>query len=159
MVAALRRIGLMAAFAGIAIFGLAAAPHAARADGDDRIGVVKYVAGAASLVRGSREAPAAVGDVILEGDLLRTGADGAIGFMLEDGARFSIGADSAIEMREFRFQPSKGLFSIIAELFYGVMVHSTGEVGRLAPEAVKIETAYGDVGVRGTRFAVRQPRP
>lgn len=132
------------------------APDAATAD-EREIGVIKSVAGEAALVRKAAEAPLAVGQSIYLGDEISTGADGAVGFTLTDGSRFSIGPNSAIVVAEFQFQPERGLLALIARLIYGTMAHSTGEIGRIDPKAVQIGTPLGTVGVRGTRFAVKQP--
>lgn len=122
------------------------------------IGVIKSVTGQASLARNGGATPVAVGQSLELGDRIETDSDGAVGFTLNDGSRFSVGPNSAIIVEQFEFQPAKGLLALIAELIYGTMTHSSGDIGRMKPEAVKIGTPLGVVGVRGTRFAIKQPQ-
>ncbi len=124
---------------------------------DIEIGVIKSVTGAASLERGAVTSGAAVGQSLYIGDRLVTAADGSVGFTMADSSRFSIGPNSAIIVSDFKFQPERGLLSLIAELIYGTMAHTTGEISRIAPAAVQIGTPLGKVGVRGTSFAIKQP--
>lgn len=131
-------------------FGLAQAS-------DEEIGVVKTVIGEAGVTRGAEEIAASVGQSLQVGDRISTGADGAVGFTLRDGSRFSVGPNSAIVMSDFQFEPDRGLLGLIARLLYGTMTHATGEIGRVRPESVRIGTPLGQVGVRGTRFAIKQP--
>jgi len=122
------------------------------------IGVVKSVTGQANLARDGGATPVAVGLSLELGDRIETEAGSSVGFTLNDGSRFSVGPNSAIVVEQFEFQPAKGLLALIAELIYGTMTHSSGDIGRMKPEAVKIGTPLGVVGVRGTRFAIKQPQ-
>lgn len=124
---------------------------------DAEIGVVKSVNGSAVLERDTGKADVVVGQALQIGDRISTGQDSAVGFTLQDGSRFSIGPNSAIVMSNFQFEPDQGLLALIARLLYGTMAHASGEIGRLRPQAVQIGTPLGSVGVRGTRFAVKQP--
>lgn len=122
----------------------------------EAIGTIKTVSGMASVVTQRGAANAFVGQRIGAGDRIETQSDAAVGFILDDGSRFSIGPNSAIVVTDFKFQPQRSLLSLIAELIYGVMAHTTGEIGRMKPDAVQIKTANGVVGVRGTRFAIKE---
>ena len=148
---------VFAAWAVIAMAGLTKAANAA-----DRleIGVIKYAAGDATIGRaGGGSIVASVGASVFKDDKVLTGPGGAVGFILNDGSRFSVGPNSAIVVSDFKFEPAQGLFGLLARLLYGVMTFSSGDIGRLSPGSVKIESAYGAVSVRGTRFAIRQPKP
>ncbi len=142
------------------LFPLIAAGAALRAQAADpaEIGVVKSVSGDAQLERSGADRPIEVGASLRKGDRIATGADGAVGFTLADGSRFSIGPNSAIVVSEFQFQPDRGLLALIADFLFGTMTHASGEIGRIEPDAVRITTPLGVVGVRGTRFAIKQPK-
>ena len=71
------------------------------AQSSDAAGRVKTSIGSASIVRGGQSAPAAVGALVYESDLLRTGADGQLAVMLKDDTRISLGPD-----RRSRWPPS-----------------------------------------------------
>mgnify|MGYP002265993581 CR=1 FL=1 len=121
------------------------------------IGVVKSVKGSAVIERGNGKMNIIVGQALRIGDRISTAPDSAVGFTLQDGSRFSIGPNSAIIVSNFQFEPDRGLLALIARLLYGTMAHASGEIGRIKPQAVQIGTPLGSVGVRGTRFAIRQP--
>lgn len=134
------------------------ASYDAHADGAE-IGVVKVVTGEVTLRRGTAAIPLVVGQSLAVGDVILTEADASVGFTLLDGAQFSIGPESAIELTAFDYKPQDGVLSLIANFLFGTMTHTTGEIGRADPEAVQIRTRLGVVGVRGTEFAVRAPKP
>ena len=137
------------------LFSVIASFAAAMEPGE--IGVVKTVVGGVSVKVGSAERALSVGDPLRAGDQIVTAAASAVGFSLNDGSRFSIGPNSAIVISKFQFMPERGLLALIARLLRGTLAHSSGDIGRLRPEAVVIDTPLGVVGVRGTRFAIRQP--
>lgn len=127
-------------------------PSAARGQSVE-IGVVRSVAGTAHILRDGSEIRPAVGDEVREGDVLRTGADGALGIALSDNAVLSIGPESEFHLVEFAFQPRNEVFSFLARVLLGTFVYVSGDIGRLSPGAVSIETPVGVIGIRGTRFA------
>lgn len=117
------------------------------------IGVVRMVAGTAHILREGSELRPAVGDPVREGDILRTGGDGALGIALSDNAVLSIGPETEFHLVEFAFQPRNEVFSFLARVLLGTFVYVSGDIGRLSPGSVSIETPVGVIGIRGTRFA------
>ena len=51
--------------------------------------------GTASIVREGQAAPAVVGALVHEADVLRTGSDGQLAIMLKDESRLSMGPNSS----------------------------------------------------------------
>ena len=47
--------------------------------------------------------------------------------------------------------------SLVASFLQGTFSHVSGGIGRLKPEAVKMRTPVGTIGIRGTKFVVRVP--
>lgn len=121
------------------------------------IGVVKRAEPPAFVERGGVSAPAAPGDALLAGDVLRTGAGGSIGVVLNDGAAVALGADSALELARFVFEPGEGVFDMVLRVLTGRAVIRSGLIGEQAPERIRVETPEMTIGVRGTRFAVVAP--
>lgn len=121
------------------------------------IGVVKSASGQASILRAGARVPATVGLDVNEADQLRTGADGSMGITLNDGSLVSLGPDTLFELSAFEFEPRRGAFEFLAAILRGTFVYTTGRIGKIAPENVKIETPTSVVAIRGTRFAVRVP--
>ena len=122
-------------------------------------GYVKAVTGAAVIVRGGAEIPARRGDAVYQNDELRTGADGHLGVTLKDDTRFSLAANTDIALSEFKFSPADGELGLVMKLVRGIAAFITGRIGKLRPDAVKVETPATVVGVRGTFFVIRAEGP
>jgi hypothetical protein len=118
-------------------------------------GYVKVVTGAALIIRGGAEMPARPGDAVYQKDGLRTGAGGRLGVTLKDDTRVSLGPNSEIDLSEFRFSPAEGELGLVMKLLRGVAAFVTGRIGRLRPDAVRIETPATIIGVRGTHFVIQ----
>jgi hypothetical protein len=89
-----------------------------------------------------------VGDLVYQGDVVSTGADGAVGIVFSDGSAFNISSNARMVLNEFVYDPkgksnssffslSKGAFTIIAG-----KVAKTGEM--------KVNTPVATMGIRGT---------
>lgn len=124
-----------------------------------RVGHVKIAEGAALVVRAGQVMPAHAGQPLLEGDVLRTGTDGRLGVILKDDTRISLGHDSELQIDRFAFQPAQGRLALVLKWARGVATFVSGEIARLAPEAVRVETPVAIVGIRGTHFAGRLAAP
>lgn len=124
---------------------------------DRPIGTLKIVTGTAHVVRADARLPASVGVAIVAADRLETGPDGTIGVTLHDGAMLTLGHNAAFVIREFRFEPERGLLGFVGNALRGAVTYISGRIARLAPDKVRIETPGGEVAVRGTRIAIRVP--
>lgn len=131
---------------------LTAVPAAA---GDEVIGSVKTVRGAATVVRAGATMPATPGLKLFAGDVLETGADGALGLVLRDDSLMSLGPSSRASVEKFLFAPAEGKLGLTTRVVRGTLTYLSGIIGRLAPEATTFVTPVFTIGVRGTHFAVR----
>lgn len=118
-------------------------------------GRVKVVSGAAFIVRQEKAIPATVGAVVLESDLLRTGADGRLGVTLRDDTRVSLGPQTELRINRLAYAPVEGRLALVLSVARGVVAYVSGQIARLAPDAVRVETPDAVIGVRGTRIAIR----
>lgn len=141
---------------GVLVIGLLAAPLEAQRQ---PAGYVKIVRGAAAIIRSGAEMPVHPGDAVYPQDGLRTGADGRLGITLKDDTRVSLGANSAIDLSEFKFSPAEGELGLVMKVLRGVAAFITGRIGQLRPDAVRIETPTTVVSVRGTHFVVQAEGP
>ena len=119
------------------------------------VGVVKIVQGEALVLRGGQTIRATEGLGLAEGDVLRTGSDGRLGALLRDDTRLSLGPGSEIRIDRFVFEPAQGALALVLRLTRGAASYVSGKIAKLAPDAVRVETPVGVVGVRGTHFAAR----
>jgi hypothetical protein len=129
------------------------------AEGAPTVGIVKIVEGTAEVQRGDQTLPASAGLALLEGDVLRTGADGRLGVVLRDDTRISLGPDTEIRIDRFLFAPAQGQLALVLKMARGVAAYVSGKIAKLSPEAVRLETPVAIVGVRGTEFAAKVETP
>lgn len=138
----------------------AATPSSADAitPGDGRLGTFKTVQGEVTLANGEARRAAVVGDGLMPGDRLSTGPGSAAALTLRDGTVLSLGADSALDLATFEFEPTTQQGSLLVRLARGSLRMITGLIARLQPEQVKVTTPTAVIGVRGTDFIV-EARP
>ena len=117
-------------------------------------GRIKVVSGAAFVVRSGQTLPAAVGQPVFEADSLRTGDDGRIGITLDDDTRVSLGPNSEVRLDTFRYAPAEGAVGLAMRFLRGIAVYVSGQIAKLAPDSIRLETPSAIVGVRGTSLAV-----
>jgi hypothetical protein len=149
----MRYIALVGLLTGL-LSGLA--PGAAATD--ETIGNAKIVNGRVVVLRDGVETPIKGGDALFRMDVIITGQNGSVGLIFKDNSRLSLGADSRLTFREFRFAPGKNSLSFISELAHGTLQYISGVIAKLAPESVSVITPVATIAVRGTRFLVRIPK-
>jgi hypothetical protein len=118
-------------------------------------GRVKVASGAAFVVHEGRAIPATPGQVVLEADVLRTGADGRLGVTLNDDTRLSLGPASEVRVDRFAYGSADGRVGLVLKFVRGVAAYVSGRIAKLSPDAVRLETPAAIVGVRGTTLAIR----
>ena len=117
-------------------------------------GRIKVVTGQAFVVRNAKEIPAQIGDVVFEADTLRTGSDGRLGVTMKDDTRVSLGPSSEARLERFMFTPAEGRLAFVFRVARGVAAYVSGQIAKLAPDAVRLETPAAIIGVRGTSLGV-----
>jgi hypothetical protein len=118
-------------------------------------GHIKTVSGGAFLVRAGSTTAVKAGDSIFATDVLRTAADGAVGVTLRDDTRVSLGPSSEVKIERYVYEPGEGGLGMVLKFMRGVAVYVSGRIAKLSPDAVRLETPSGIVGVRGTTVAIR----
>jgi hypothetical protein len=121
-------------------------------------GYVKTASGQVSIVSAGKTMPAQAGMAVAVGDVVRTGADGSLGITLKDNTMLSFGPSTTFTLEDFLFAPAESRLQLGGSIAAGSLHYVSGAIARLKPEAVRIKTPTGIIGVRGTRFvAVVQP--
>ena len=139
----------------LAVIGLVLLAAPAFAQQPSPVGRVKVVSGSAFIVRAGGTLRAEVGQSVFEADGLRTGEDGRIGVTLDEDTRVSRGASSEVRLDTFRYAPAEGSVGLAMQFLRGIAVYVSGQIAKLAPDSVRLETPSAIVGVRGTTLAVR----
>lgn len=118
------------------------------------IGFIDSVQGEVKIVSRTLTVDAVQNMKIIPGDLVKTGSSGGVGLIFDDDTVVSLGPDSEMEVKEFLFDPAENQLSFIAKMIKGTFSFITGQIARLAPQKVQLETPTATLGVRGTKFVV-----
>ena len=145
---ALRRLAIVLAM-------LAAAAVSVRGQENSAAGRIKVASGGAFVVREGKSIPAQIGQVVFEADGLRTESDGRVGITLKDDTRIALGPNSEVRLARFVYAPADGHLAVVLNLVRGVAAYVSGQIAKLSPDAVRLETPAAIVGVRGTSLALR----
>ena len=121
----------------------------------DHIGIVKSMAGEVVVDRGGRTIKAEPNLKLYVADVIHTGSNGKAGLILEDDTIISMGFNSSLALKSFLFQPNEKKLSFIARIYHGTASFLSGQIAKLAPSLVHIETPHATVGVRGTHVLIQ----
>ncbi len=116
------------------------------------IGFFKSVKGEVLLIRGEAEQKVEAGQQLFTSDTVITASQSSAAVIFQDGTRMTLGAGSELEIQKYEFQPRKEQYDFTLFLKRGSVIYSSGRLGKLAPEKVKLRTPRATVGIRGTRL-------
>lgn len=121
---------------------------------DDNVaGKVANIKGSALAVQNAQVRLLKVGDEVLIGDILSTGAASRLEISMIDDGSFKLGARTSFVVIDYTFgQGNEG--NVIMELLKGTMDGVSGEIAKANPDGMKIRTRMATVGIRGTKFFV-----
>ena len=117
------------------------------------------VRGTSSIMRDMAAVETKNGTRVFRNDILKTGSDGSMSIVFRDDTLLALGPNSEFAIKEFLFSPAEGKLSIVTRLLRGTAVCITGIIGKLSPQSVRFETPVANIGVRGTKFAVKVENP
>jgi hypothetical protein len=118
-------------------------------------GIIKAVSGDVFITSSQTTVKAVPNMEIIQGDFIKTGANGSAGLIFEDDTVVGLGPNSEMSIESFLFNPVNKELSFIARMIHGTFSFITGQIARLAPEKVTFETPDATLGVRGTKFLVK----
>ncbi len=119
------------------------------------IGVVKSVSGDVYLIGPESSVKAVPNMKLMEGDSIKTGPKSSVGLVFEDDTVVSLGPKSEMAIQSFLFNPVEKELSFVARMVQGTFSFITGQIAKLAPKKVKLETPDATLGVRGTKILVK----
>jgi len=129
----------------------------AGADGvaEQPIGQIEKLDGTVTAVRadGTR-VELQLGDPVYQGDILETGADGAIGVILADETTFSMAEDGRMVLDEMIYDPGTQEGSVSMSVMQGVFTFVSGQVAKTDPDAMTLHTPVATIGIRGTQVGL-----
>ncbi len=119
------------------------------------IGIVKSITRNVFFIRDGETIQAVANMKIMVKDVIKTGPDGSIGFILKDDTIISMGPGSEMVIDDFSFVPVEKNLSFIVRMLHGTASYISGQIGKLSPESVRFETPVATIGMRGTHFLVK----
>ena len=119
------------------------------------IGLVKTAHGDAYILRNGQRLAAQPGSGLYQGDLLSTGATGAMGVILRDDTLLSLGPSSETGLEQFAYESADQKSGMVLRVTRGLIGYVSGKISKLSPGSVRIETPVATLGIRGTRLVAR----
>ena len=107
-------------------------------------GQIKTSKGSAQIERSGQKLPASVGQVVQQGDVVTTGADGSVGITFRDSSLVSIGPDSVLAIDRFVFDSTTHQGDFDTSLKQGTLAVVSGKLAKQSPDAMKVQDAGGD---------------
>jgi hypothetical protein len=91
---------------------------------------------------------AKVGDLVYQGDVVQTGADGRLGINFTDDSSFNLSSNARMALNEFVYDPNGKSNSTIFNLARGTFTFVAGNVAKTGD--MKVDTPVATMGIRGT---------
>ena len=119
-------------------------------------GVVKSIKGEVVIFRSGQALEVGEGMRIFMGDRVQTAETGSVGLIFSDDSLVSMGPASEMVVSEYHFVPIENKLSFVIRIFRGTIAYLSGQISKLSPESVRLETPVMTIGVRGTQVLVKQ---
>ncbi len=120
----------------------------------DHVAIIKNVQGRLEILRNGSSTAAAPGDQLFVSDQLKSSAGASAGVVFKDGTLLTVGPSTDIKLRDYAYEPKEAKYAFSLYLNKGSAIYSSGQISKLAPRVVKIDSPTASVGVRGTRFII-----
>jgi hypothetical protein len=122
-----------------------------------RVGEITLVVGQFEVQRPAGPAQNLVkGDAILEGDVIKTTANGHVHIRFIDGGLVSVRPNSVFTIHEFRFNPTQPSTSVVRlSLDRGEVRSISGQATQEAKDRFRLNTPLVAIGVKGTDFTTQ----
>lgn len=118
-------------------------------------GSVKTLSGTSFLIRNEQRIDLELGSHIFQGDILTTKENSTMGVIFRDDTILSMGSNSKVAVDNFTFNPAQDQLEFLLKVGTGTAQFITGQVAKINPDKMKVETPLATIGIRGTRFIVQ----
>lgn len=122
---------------------------------EEHVALIKSVSGSVKVLRQTASLDAQAGTTLQVADRLQAGPDATAAIVFLDGTLLTLGNGADVQLRDYLFEPKSSRYGFSLYLTKGSAIYSSGKIGKVAPDTVKIETPTATIGVRGTRFLVQ----
>ncbi len=137
----------------IAGLGICSVAHASD-DAANRAATIKSMSGKVDVLREESSLAANEGMELFKQDVIRTADDASAGVCFVDGSRMSLGPNSELIVENYAFEPQSGENVFDVYLRQGTSVYSSGHIGKMTPESIRIATPQTVLSVRGTKMLI-----
>lgn len=122
-----------------------------------RVGEITLVVGQFEIQRPTGPAQnLAKGEAILEGDIIKTSANGHVHIRFVDGALVSVRPNSVFTIHEFRFNPAQPATTVVRlSLDRGEVRSISGQAAQESKDRFRLNTPLVAIGVKGTDFTTQ----
>ncbi len=118
-------------------------------------GFVKSVSGDVYITSSQTTVKVVANMLITQGDSIQTGPNSSVGLIFEDDTVVALGPNSEISIEIFLFNPAEKQLSFVTRMIRGTFSFISGQIAKLAPKNVVLQTPDATLGVRGTKFLVK----
>jgi hypothetical protein len=120
------------------------------------VGKIKYARGAVTLQKadGSDARLAGANDLILQGEVVKTGPRSFAIINLQDDTKMTLRPKTIFAVEEMNAKKDNRA-SAVLRLFRGGLRTITGFISKFNPSGYRVKTAVATIGIRGTEFDVR----
>ena len=119
------------------------------------IGYVKNITGDASITTNGDIIKARIGTPIYNNSVLNTRVKSSMGITLKDATVISLGPETEFAIDDYAYAPAQNKLKFGSRITKGSLNYVSGIIAKLQPDAVKVTTPSGTIGVRGIQFAVK----
>ncbi|MGO4526656.1 Ig-like domain-containing protein [Microvirga sp. 2MCAF35] len=112
------------------------------------IGRVERVSGSATVLRNGVPVELHLGDMVVKGDVLQTGADSSLTIKFNDGTVFSLSASARMVVNDMVYAADSNANSALLTLVQGVIGFVAGRIAKSGD--LKVDTPVATMAIRGT---------
>lgn len=124
--------------------------------GPDAIGVATGLEGLVNLTRQGKTRPLTKDDKLQMNDTLSTGEDGKAHLLFVDDTQISLAPGATFTIDEYTYNPTSPDANGSSDSWLsGAFKYTSGLIAKEPGSDVSINTAYGNLGIRGTEFVGR----
>lgn len=122
---------------------------------ENHVAIFKNVTGVMKILRNGKTLDAVPGTPLFISDRVVSESGASAGIVFKDGTLITVGPSTEIKLRDYAFEPKASRYEFSLYLARGTAIYSSGKIGKLSPESVKVDAPTATVGVRGTRFIIK----
>lgn len=136
------------------LFFFIASPALAQIQAEENpiVGTVLEVEGTAAIHSRGRVTAAALHTPVRYGDTVTTGAASRVFVQFLDETEIILSEKTEMKVDDYIYDPEGGESRAAYSILKGVFYYVSGLIGKDPGADIKVETAYGSIGVRGTQF-------